>query len=108
MPKTINNKKSSRKKVFAPVEGDSGLPERMRKDGCLYIDGELISGAHGTFHVSLENGMDCICTARKMEALKVYLLQGDKCVIEIPAVSMSPTETLRGRIIWRHRYLNQN
>ena len=108
MPKTINNKKSSRKKSYGNVEGSSGLPERMRKEGCLYIDGELVSGAHGTFHVSLENQMECICTARKMEALKVSLLPGDRCVIEIPAGSMSPTETLRGRIIWRHRYLNQN
>jgi translation initiation factor IF-1 len=38
-----------------------------------------------------------------MESLKLSLLQGDEVVIEIPALALSPTEVVRGRVIWRHK-----
>lgn len=75
----------------------------MRKEGCLYIDGVIDNGAHGIYHVSLENGLPAVVTARKMEALRLSLLQGDNVVVEIPALSMSPSEKLKGRIVWRHK-----
>ena len=72
------------------------------------MDGVIEMGAHGTYHVTLENGLPAICTARKMESLKLSLLPGDDIVVEIPALSLSPTETVKGRVIWRHKQPSQN
>ena len=100
--KTTHNKRSSRsKKQSVPVEGTSTLPNHLKKEGCIYINGIIDSGAHGFYHVNLENKMNALCTARRMEALKLSLLPGDDVVIEIPANSLNPTERLNGRIVWR-------
>ena len=57
--KTFHNKRSSRsKKQSVPVEGTSTLPNHLKKEGCIYINGIIDSGAHGFYHVNLENKMN--------------------------------------------------
>lgn len=74
----------------------------MRKEGAIYINGVVEFGSHGTFHVTLENGMKCIATAKKLDYLKVGVLPGDPVVVEIPAVSLNPSDKfVKGRIVWR-------
>ena len=69
----------------------------------MYLDGEVTSNAHGTYHVSLTNGLTAICTARKLENLKVGLMPGDVIVVEVPLLSLNPNEIIRGRVVWRKR-----
>jgi len=107
--KSVRNRGESGKsrKLGKPSEGAAGMPEHMKKADCLYIDGEVRKGAHGMWHVSLDNSMNALCTARKMDNLKIGLLEGDQVLCEIPLLSMNPSETLRGRIVWRHRTNNK-
>jgi len=86
----------------ANIEG-STFPKSLHKDGCLYIDGVVDSGAHGHWKVELENGMEALTTARKLEKIRVGLLPGDKVAVEIPALSLNPLEKVRGRVVWRYR-----
>lgn len=65
--------------------------------------------AHGIYHVNLENQLNVIATARKMEQLRVGLLEGDKVVVEIPAAALNPNEAhQRGRILWRYKVKKPN
>ena len=85
------------------VEGKGGLPKQLEREGHLYLSGTIEKQAHGFFHVQLENDMTCLCTARRMQSRHISLMLGDKVVVEIPLLGMSPGETLKGRIVWRHR-----
>ena len=67
------------------------------------MNGKIESGAHGIYHLRLENEMTSVASARKMESLKLSLLPGDDVVAEIPANSLNPNETIRSRIVWRHK-----
>lgn len=74
----------------------------MKKEGCIYINGVVDQGSHGTFKVTLENEMSCVATAKKLDFLKVGVLPGDPVVCEIPAAGLSPSDKfVRARIVWR-------
>jgi len=66
--------------------------------------GEVSTSCRGSYKVLLENGMECVATARKIDSyLKVTILVGDTVTVEIPTASLSPNEKyIRGRIVWRN------
>ena len=100
----VQNKRSKNRKHHPPAEGSKGFPDRLKKSGCIYIDGLIEHTAHGTYNCKLENGLDAICTARKMENVRISLMPGDKVVVEIPASALNPNEERqRGRVVWRHQ-----
>lgn len=104
MPRSVNNKRIQRRKDSGvPNEGSTGIPEKFKKSDCVYIDGTIEHSSHGFHKVAMENGMEALCTSRRMENLRVGLLAGDRVVVEIPTATMNPNERIRGRIVWRHR-----
>lgn len=89
-----------------PIESTGkrdSLSEKYKKPSCLYLDGVITKGAHGKYHVSLENDMNALATANKMNNLKIGLMEGDKVVVEIPLLSLNPNERVQGRIVWRYK-----
>ena len=102
MSKKIENKRSKRNNHKPNPERSSSLPEKYRKESCLYIDGLITNSAHGIYMVELDNGMVANCTARRMEHLRISLIDGDRVTVEIPTASLEPNAThQRGRVIWR-------
>ena len=102
MTKKIENKRSKRNDHRPKPERSASRPEKYQKEGCLYIDGLITNSAHGTYIVELDNGMVANCTARRMEHLRVSILNGDKVTVEIPTASLEPNaEYQKGRIVWR-------
>ena len=79
------------------------FPPHLKKDTCVYMDGVVESGAHGHWKIKLDNGMNALATARKLENIRINLLPGDKVTVEIPALGLNPKEVIRGRIVWRYR-----
>ena len=51
----------------------------------------------------MENQLESVCTARKMDHKRVGLLIGDNVTVEIPTEALSPGCTIKGRIVWRIR-----
>ena len=88
--------------VQTDIEG-SKFPDHLRREHHLYIEGVILSQAHGKYKVRLDNGMESLATASKMRSLKVGLLEGDRVVCAIDMRSLSPGETLRSRIVWRNK-----
>jgi len=78
-------------------------PEHLKKEGCIYLNGEVTFSSRGVYKVAMENGMESICSASKMDHKRVGILPGDNVTVEIPAVSLSPGCPVRGRIVWRIR-----
>ena len=102
MSNKIENKRSKRNDHKPKPERSASLPEKYRKEGCLYIDGLITNSAHGIYMVELDNGMVASCSARRMEHLRVSNLDGDKVTVEIPTASLEPNpESQKGRIVWR-------
>lgn len=103
--KTYSQKRAPRtRKPSNPIEGCGDFPERLRKENCIYIKGVIDKAVHGIYHVTGENEMQFICTARRMEALKVGLITGDKVCIEIPLLGLEANaERQRARLVWRFR-----
>ena len=100
----VQNKRSKNRKSHPPAQGNKGFPDRLHKSGCIYIDGVIDHAAHGTYNITLENGMSATCTARKMENVRISLMPGDKVVIEIPTSALNPNEEKqKGRVVWRHQ-----
>ena len=77
------------------------FPEQMKKNSCIYMNGEVSHSCKGTYKVKMENGMNSICTASKMDHKRIGVLVGDYVTVEIPADSLYPGSALRGRICWR-------
>ena len=102
MSNKIENKRSKRNNHKPNPERSASLPEKYRKEGCLYIDGIISNSSHGIYIVELDNEMKANCSARRMEHLRVSILDGDKVTVEIPTASLEPNaEYQRGRIVWR-------
>ncbi len=78
-------------------------PENLKKEGCIYLNGEVTFTSRGVYKVWMVNDMEAICTASKMDHKRVGILPGDNVTVEIPAVSLSPGCPVRGRIVWRIR-----
>ena len=76
----------------------------MKKQDCLYLDGEITLASHGKYIVDLaDTPLEAICTARRMEKLRIGLMQGDVVTVEIPLLSMEPnSKRVHGRLVWRH------
>jgi translation initiation factor IF-1 len=107
MKKRKNNYKSAGSRVngkSSPTE----YPESRRKRDHIYMEGAITYHAHGKYKVLLDNGMDCISTANKLDFLKVNLLIGDRVLIEIPTSGLSPDGKykVQGRIVYRFRQSN--
>lgn len=100
------NHRGKHKKVVSSFGGTAEFPERLRKEGCIYIDGLVTHSCRGKHKVDLENGMKAITTASKMDHRKVSILIGDKVLVEIPALSLSPNGNINGRLVWRYRKLS--
>lgn len=104
MPKSVNNKRTERRRENkVRNEGSTGIPEKLKKSDCVYVDGLIEHSSHGFHKVAMDNGMESLCTSRRMENLRVGLLAGDRVVVEIPTATMNPNERIRGRIVWRYR-----
>ena len=103
--KSYSQKRATRsKQPSRPNEGFHDFPERMKKDDCLYINGVIEKSTHGIYHVTGENEMQFLCTARRMEALKVGLMPGDKVAIEVPLLGFeSGAVRQRARLVWHYR-----
>tara|TARA_B100001059_G_scaffold66368_1_gene62867 strand:+ start:5662 stop:5985 length:324 start_codon:yes stop_codon:yes gene_type:complete len=78
-------------------------PDRLKKDGCIYLNGVVTFSSRGVYKVLMDNDMEAICTASKMDHKRVGILPGDNVSVEIPAVSLSPGCAVKGRIVWRIR-----
>lgn len=78
-------------------------PDSKKKESCIYIDGEISHAAHGIYKVEADNGMEIITTSSMLDHRKVGLLMGDRVTCEIPALSLNPTDKIKGRIVFRHR-----
>ena len=79
------------------------MPDRLRKERFIYMDGVITKGCHGFYHVDLENDMKVICTARKLDSHhKLSILDGDTVTCEIDPLSFdsSADAKIRGRIVW--------
>jgi translation initiation factor IF-1 len=106
MPRTINNKRGARTKSgnTKSVEGKTDIPEHLKKQDCLYINGDVIKQSHGTYIVTCEHELEIIATARKLENKRLEVLEGDRVVCEIPLNSLEAgAQRQRGRIVWRIR-----
>lgn len=86
----------------SPYQNKS-YPDKLKKDGCIYLDGEVTFSSRGVYKVNMENGLQSICTASKMDHKRVGILLGDNVTVEIPAASLSPGSAIRGRLVWRIR-----
>ncbi len=86
----------------SPYQNKS-YPENLKKEGCIYLDGEVMFSSRGVYKVMMENGLESICTASKMDHKRVGILLGDNVTVEIPAASLSPGSAIRARIVWRIR-----
>lgn len=93
--------KHNSKKVNLLSSKRKEFPEEKKKEGCVYIDGTVEHNAHGLYNIKLENGMNCVATASKMDHYRVLIMIGDKVTVEIPMNTLSPTNKIRGRIVWR-------
>lgn len=76
-------------------------PEHLKKDACIYLEGTVTHSSRGVYKVQMENDMESICTASRMDHKRVSLLVGDNVTVEIPTASLSPGSTIRARIVWR-------
>lgn len=105
MKKGRNNHKSAGGRVNAKSPMTE-YPESRKKRDHIYMEGVIEYHAHGKYKVLLENGMDCLATANKLDFLKVNLLVGDNVLIEIPTSGLSPDSRYKvsGRIVYRSRY----
>ena len=103
--KSYSQKRAPRsRKSVNPIEGKQGFPQHLRKDDCIYIDGVVDKAIRGTYHVTGSNEMSFLCTARRMESLRVSIMPGDNVVIEIPLLGLEEgSEKQRGRLVWRYR-----
>lgn len=106
--KEVKNKRSARQQKPNLDRAHTKYPESRKKDSCLYVDGEVTLATRGVFKVQLDNGLECVASARKMEQLRVSLLPGDRVTCEIPALGLNPNEQIRGRIVWRFKNNPQN
>lgn len=86
---------------------NKAYPDHLKKEGCIYLDGEITFSSRGFYKVAMENGMESICTANRMDHKRVGILPGDQCTVEIPAASLSPGAAVKGRIVWRIRASKQ-
>ena len=78
-------------------------PEKLKKAECIYLNGQVTFSSRGVYKVMMENNLEAICTASKMDHKRVGILPGDEVTVEIPAASLSPGSAIRGRICWRMR-----
>ena len=78
-------------------------PDKLKKVGCIYLSGKVTFSSRGVYKVMMENDLEAICTASKMDHKRVGILPGDEVTVEIPAASLSPGCPVRGRIVWRMR-----
>jgi len=103
--KSVSQKRAPRsRKKSNPIEGNQDFPEKLRKENCIYINGCIDKAVHGIYHVTGENEMQFLCTARRMEALRVGLMQGDKVVVEVPLLGLEAgADRQRARLVWRFR-----
>ena len=98
---TISAKENQRKNA-------QGLPEKLERDGFIYIKGTVTKVAHGTYKCIHENGLETINTARKLDTyLKISLIEGDQVFVEINPSNLSPSETVRGRIVFREKSMER-
>ena len=86
----------------SPYE-NAEFPDRLKKDGCIYLNGEVTFSSRGVYKVMMENDMEALCTATKMDHRRIGILLGDKVTVEVPTASLSPGSPIRARIIWRTR-----
>lgn len=69
------------------------------KDQAIEVTGIIEKAERGRFKVTLENGMDVMCTiSGKLRTNKIKLLVGDKVNVEL-----SPYDLTKGRIVWRFK-----
>jgi translation initiation factor IF-1 len=89
-------------KRISPRERAKELPGNLQRDGYIYIRGVIEKAAHGTYHLTLDNEMPCLATARKLDNFfHVSLMEGDLVYVEIDPLNLSNDEVVKGRIIWR-------
>ena len=103
--KSFSNKRAPRsRKQTTPIEGCQDFPHKLRKEDCIYINGTIDKAVRGIYHVTGENEMHFLCTARRMESLKVGLMPGDRVVIEVPLLGLEAgCDRQRARLVWRYR-----
>ena len=66
------------------------------------MEGLIEQSAHGIHNVELDNKLKAVCTARKLDSIRVSLLPGDRVVCEIPTAGLEPgASKLKARIVWR-------
>ena len=99
-----NRQKQGSPRAKAPKEGTFAFPEHLKKDKFIYMDGVVESHAHQFFKVRLKNGIETLCTAKRLEHMRVGLMTGDKVVAELDPLNFSQGETtLKGRLVWRYK-----
>ncbi len=74
----------------------------------MYLIGTVNHSSRGLYKVLLENDMEALCTASRMDHKRVSIMPGDVVTVAIPTASLSPDATLRGRICWRNRVASSN
>lgn len=85
------------------VDGLSEYPDHKKKKDCIYADGVIQHAAHGTYKILCDNDIEVLGKSSMLDYRKVSLLVGDRVTVEIPALSLSPDDRVKGRVVFRYR-----
>ena len=104
MPRSSNNKRNKKSKT--PPQMPSEMPNHLKRDHMVYVDGTIVSKNRGFYVVEGDNQMNFLARADKLEKLyRLQMLVGDRVTIEVDLRCLdSSSERQRGRIVWRYKH----